>query len=111
MAVRGNIAKSNIEAKLKEVFGGDYIGKDGGKIYIMADDGGEKVQIAIAMTCPKTPLNVIDTKTLSYQAGRDFTQTDYVVVKDNTNSNSEEEQKKAKEMLDRLMTERETIRF
>lgn len=106
MAVKGNIAKSNIEAKLKEVFGENYIGKDGGKIYILADDGEEKVQIAITMTCPKTPLNIIDTKTLSYQAGRDFTQTDYVVIKDSSNGTFKEDQKKAKEMLERLNAER-----
>lgn len=37
-------------------FGADYIGEQDKKIYVWADDGGERVQIAIAMTCPKTPI-------------------------------------------------------
>ena len=37
-------------------FGADYIGQQDKKIYVWADDGGERVQIAIAMTCPKTPV-------------------------------------------------------
>lgn len=51
---RGSIAKQSIENKLKEVFGTDFIGVYDKKIYVFADDGGERVQIAIAMTCPKT---------------------------------------------------------
>lgn len=37
-------------------FGADYIGEQDKKIYVWADDGGERVQIAIAMTCPKIPI-------------------------------------------------------
>ena len=51
---KGSIAKQSIENKLKEVFGTDFIGVYDKKIYVFADDGGERVQIAIAMTCPKT---------------------------------------------------------
>ena len=51
---KGNIAKQSIENKLKEVFGTDFIGVYDKKIYVFADDGGERVQIAITMTCPKT---------------------------------------------------------
>ena len=51
---KGSIAKQSIENKIKEVFGTDFIGVYDKKIYVFADDGGEKVQIAITMTCPKT---------------------------------------------------------
>jgi len=51
---RGNIAKENVRKKVKAAFGQDYISIDGSKIYVWADDGGERVQIALAMTCPKT---------------------------------------------------------
>ena len=50
---KGNIAKQNIENKIKEVFGADYIGIFDKKLYLWADDGGERVQVALTMTCPK----------------------------------------------------------
>lgn len=59
MAAKGSIAKENIAKKLKEIFGSDYIGEYDRKHYIWAEDGGEKVQIAIAMTCPKNPVGVV----------------------------------------------------
>lgn len=51
---RGNIAKQNVINKLALTFGNDFIGEIDKKIYVWADDGGSKVQIAIALTCPKT---------------------------------------------------------
>lgn len=52
--MKGNIAKAAVENKIKEVFGADYIGVFDKKLYVWADDGGERVQIALTMTCPKT---------------------------------------------------------
>ena len=57
MAARGTIAKTNVENKIKEIFGTDFAGISDKKLYIWADDGGERVQIAITMTCPKTNIN------------------------------------------------------
>ena len=53
---KGSIAKQSIENKIQAAFGEDYIGVFDKKIYVYADDGGEKVQIAISMTCPKTEM-------------------------------------------------------
>lgn len=53
MAVRGFYAKDNVDSKIKSAFGSDYVGKYDGKIYVMADDGGEKIQVCLSMTCPK----------------------------------------------------------
>ena len=50
---KGNIAKQNVENKIREAFGADYIGVFDKKLYVYADDGGERVQIALTMTCPK----------------------------------------------------------
>lgn len=58
---RGSIAKTNITEKLKNFFGTDFIGEVDRKLYIWADDGGERVQIAIAMTCPKTNVDFGET--------------------------------------------------
>ena len=53
---KGQIAKDYVTAKLKEVFGADFLGEADKKIYVQAPENGEKIQIAIAMTCPKTPV-------------------------------------------------------
>ena len=53
---KGSTAKVNVQNKIAMAFGADYIGEQDKKIYVWADDGGERVQIAIAMTCPKTPI-------------------------------------------------------
>lgn len=65
--MKGNIAKTAVENKIKEAFGADFIGIFDKKLYIWADDGGERVQIALTMTCPKvfigvdTPVETPDT--------------------------------------------------
>ena len=51
---RGDKAKIKIAAKLQEMFGDNYIGEVAKKHYVWADDGGERVQISISLTCPKT---------------------------------------------------------
>jgi hypothetical protein len=53
---KGQIAKDYVTAKLKEVFGADFLGEADKKIYVQAPENGEKIQIAISMTCPKTPV-------------------------------------------------------
>ena len=69
MAAKGTIAKTNVENKIKEIFGADFAGIADKKLYVWADDGGERVQIAIAMTCPKvnvdfgdSPASFVDTE-------------------------------------------------
>lgn len=51
---KGANAKIVVENKIREAFGNDFIGVADKKIYVWADDGGDRVQIAISMTCPKT---------------------------------------------------------
>ena len=55
---RGANAKAAVENKIAAAFGEDYIGMYDKKLYVWADDGGERVQIAISMTCPKTKFSV-----------------------------------------------------
>lgn len=57
MAVKGSVAKLFVENKIKEVFGADFVGVADKKLYVWADDGGQKVQIAISLTCPKIGLD------------------------------------------------------
>ena len=50
---KGAVAKQVVTNKIAEAFGADYIGEVDKKLYVWADENGEKVQIAIALTCPK----------------------------------------------------------
>lgn len=53
---RGNEAKEAVTKKLQEAFGADFIGIYDKKIFIWAKENGERIQIALSMTCPKTPI-------------------------------------------------------
>ena len=44
---RGVEAKQYIINKLKETFGADYLGENGGKYYISAPDDGANIQMAM----------------------------------------------------------------
>ena len=70
MAAKGTIAKNNVEKAIIAAFGDSYIGTYDKKIYLWANDGGEQVQIAVSLTCPKNPIEtnskpVIDSVNMS----------------------------------------------
>ena len=97
---RGAVAKTNVENKLKEAFGPDYVGVFDKKVYVWADDGGERVQIALSMTCPKTLVGAVDL-TAAAGAGHDFSDPE-VVVGPTTSQPAEvtpEEQKNIEDLI------------
>ena len=55
---RGTIAKTNLLEKFKTALGQDFVGmdSDGKKAYFWSDENGEKIQVCVTMTVPKTPL-------------------------------------------------------
>lgn len=53
---KGAIAKESVIKKIAAAFGEDYLGEQDKKIYVQAYEGGEKVQVAISLTCPKNPI-------------------------------------------------------
>lgn len=55
---RGTIAKTNLLEKFKTALWQDFVGmdSDGKKAYFWSDENGEKIQVCITMTVPKTPL-------------------------------------------------------
>lgn len=72
---KGALAKSKVMEKIKNLYGDAYIGEMNGKIYVEEDDGGEKVQIAINLTCPKVQLEKGGAAAPAMSAaGLDFTQ-------------------------------------
>lgn len=56
MAARGTVAKQNVINAIAEAFGQNYLGEHDKKLYVIADDGGSSVQIAISLTCPKVEI-------------------------------------------------------
>lgn len=73
---RGDIAKNRVIDKIKAAFGEDYVGVVDKKVYVWAQDSGEKVQIALTLTATKNPVsvgdNVIKTGDLDFGGGMDF---------------------------------------
>lgn len=55
---KGAIAKQNVINKLQAAFGADYIGEYDKKWYVWSQENGERIQIAISLTCPKVPVEV-----------------------------------------------------
>ena len=97
---RGATAKEKVENKIKEAFGADFVGVYDRKIYVWADDGGERVQIAISMTCPKTTVGAVDL-TAAAGGGHDFSDPE-VVVAPTTSQPAEvtpEEQKNIEDLI------------
>ena len=65
---KGSNAKVVVENKIREAFGADFVGVNDKKLYVWADDGGEKIQVCISMTCPKVPLgSVVDDGSIDFE--------------------------------------------
>ena len=60
MAAKGTQAKEKVIEQLKTAFGQKWIGEYDKKYYIWSEENGEKIQIAITLTCPKNPVGVVD---------------------------------------------------
>lgn len=98
---RGNIAKQNVTDMIKAAFGADYVGEFDKKIYVWADDGGERVQIALAMTCPKNPVGTVNEGELNYNTGRNFEDATTIVAPDKMDI-SDAEREKVRELMKKL---------
>ena len=55
---RGAQAKLDIVNRLQAAFGQDWIGEYDKKYFVWGKENGEKVQIAISLTCPKVAVEV-----------------------------------------------------
>ncbi len=99
---RGSVAKEKVAEKIKAAFGADYVGEVDKKVYVWADDGGERVQIALSMTCPKVFVNTVDTASLNYNSGIDFSGEDTVVVAPEKVEISDEEKENVRNLMQRL---------
>lgn len=60
---KGTIGKQNVINKIKQAFGVDFIGEYDKKIYVWTTENGERIQIALSLTCPKVPVAISDNHT------------------------------------------------
>ena len=99
---RGNIAKEAVEKKIQAAFGADYIGIYDKKIYIWAQENGERLQIAISLTCPKTPV-AVSTAPVVRGDRMDFESDTVIVPTESANVEvSEEERQTIADLMARL---------
>lgn len=60
---KGTIGKQNVINKIKQAFGADFIGEYDKKIYVWTTENGERIQIALSLTCPKVSVAISDNPT------------------------------------------------
>ena len=66
---KGAIGKQNVIQKIVEAFGKDFIGEHDKKIYVWTQENGERIQIAISLTCPKVMIDAMDAEMPEAPAG------------------------------------------
>lgn len=112
---KGSIAKDKLAKKMAEVFGQDWIGEYDKKYYVWCEENGEKIQIALSMTCPKTMIEVQNTNSLNFNGGYsspnlnelnfeddNFTANNYKVAPEVNSIITEEEKDNIKNLMERL---------
>ena len=103
MATRGTKAKEEVIKKIAETFGDAYLGEYQKKYYIQMREGGENVQVAITLTCPKTAVS--DFTSLDFDNNElNFEDGDSNVVRpmSKTTEITPQEEENLKELLQKL---------
>ena len=77
---KGQEAKDRVVQKIKEIFGADFIGEVDKKIYVYSQEKGERVQVALSLTCPKTPVDISGTPIPNFSGGMDFENMDAAIA-------------------------------
>ena len=68
---KGSGAKAKVVETIKQAFGKDFLGEYDKKAQVVALENGERVQVAISLTCPKTPIDFGNSVSMDL-GGRDF---------------------------------------
>ena len=55
---RGNEAKEKLINRIATALGDSYLGCFDKKYFFLSEENGEAVQIAMTLTCPKTPIEI-----------------------------------------------------
>ena len=99
---RGAQAKNKVEQIISSAFKDNFLGIYDKKLYVQAEENGEMVQIAISLTCPKTPIAVSD-KPLNFDDNLNFEDGAAIIPHPQTQTEiSDEERQTVKELMERL---------
>ena len=99
---RGAQAKSKVEQIISSAFKDNFLGIYDKKLYVQAEENGEMVQVAISLTCPKTPV-VISEKPLMFDNKLDFEDGATIIPHPQVQTEiSDEERQTVKELMERL---------
>lgn len=102
---KGSVAKSKVAKMLADAFGKDFIGEYDKKYYVQAEENGERVQVAIALTCPKNPIDVAGYVNIGSKMNFEDTSPKTIATVASSKVNmeiSEEEKKNIADMMARL---------
>ena len=98
----GAQAKSKVEQIISSAFKDNFLGIYDKKLYVQAEENGEMVQIAISLTCPKTPV-VVSEKPLIFDNKLNFEDGATVIPHPQVQTEiSDEERQTVKELMERL---------
>ena len=99
---RGAQAKSKVEQIISSAFKDNFLGIYDKKLYVQAEENGEMVQIAISLTCPKTPV-IVSEKPLMFDNKLDFEDGATIIPHPQVQTEiSDEERQTVKELMERL---------
>ena len=99
---RGAQAKSKVEQIISSAFKDNFLGIYDKKLYVQAEENGEMVQIAISLTCPKTPV-VVSEKPLIFDNKLNFEDGATVIPHPQVQTEiSDKERQTVKELMERL---------
>ena len=99
---RGAQAKSKVEQIISSAFKDNFLGIYDKKLYVQAEENGEMVQVAISLTCPKTPV-VVSEKPLIFDNKLNFEDGATVIPHPQVQTEiSDEERQTVKELMERL---------
>ena len=99
---RGAQAKSKVEQIISSAFKDNFLGVYDKKLYVQAEENGEMVQVAISLTCPKTPV-VISNKPLNFEDKLNFEDGATIIQHPQMQTEiSDEERQTVKELMERL---------
>ena len=99
---RGAQAKNKVEQIISSAFKDNFLGVYDKKLYVQAEENGEMVQIAISLTCPKTPV-VISDKPLNFDNNLNFEDGATIIPHPQAQTEiTDEERQTVKELMERL---------
>ena len=99
---RGAQAKRKVEQIISSAFKDNFLGIYDKKLYVQAEENGEMVQVAISLTCPKTPV-VVSEKPLIFDNKLNFEDGATVIPHPQVQTEiSDEERQTVKELMERL---------